>query len=183
MVINMNQLIVIENGQLDAICLDTRSCWELGRGSSEFRPDIRLHSPTVSRKHGKFQNMDGCWFYTDYAVKNRTVCNNRHLRRGLGGKTKPVMLKDGDVFIFGCGEEPVINEKTIWALYSSHCSGGSWRVADTRGAKYLIFTNGQQTMTLESPQKGTVIPQVGGMGIYMGDLTYLWGNTTLEIGN
>lgn len=177
----MNQLIVIENGQLDAICLDDRTSWEIGRGSREFRPDIRLHSPTVSRKHGKFQNMDGCWFYTDYNVKNTTVYNNRHIRKGLGGKSKPVMLRDGDVFVFGCGETPEINEKTIWALYSSRNCEGAWRAADTRGVHHLTFSDGKQTMQLECPPKGTVITQPAGMGIYMGDITYLLGQTALSI--
>ncbi len=177
----MNQLIVIENGQLDAFCLDDRNSWEIGRGSSEFRPDIRLHSPTVSRKHGKFQNVDGCWFYTDYNVKNRTVYNNRQIRKGLGGKSKPVMLRDGDVFVFGCGDTPVINEKTIWALYSCGSCQGSWRAADTRGVRALTFTDGRQTMELEEPRKGTVVTQTNGMAIYMGDITYLLGETALHI--
>lgn len=180
MVIAMNQLIVIENGQLNTVCLDDRNNWEIGRGSSEFRPDIRLHSPTVSRQHGRFQNVDGCWFYTDYNVKNRTVCNNRQIRKGIGGKSKPVMLRNGDVFVFGCGDTPVLNEKTIWALYVTNCSDDRWRAADTRDVQTLTFTDGAQTLQLQNPSKGTVVTLSGGMAIYMGDLTYLQGKATLK---
>lgn len=179
MVNTMNQLVIIENGQLDAICLDDRNCWEVGRGSGGFRPDIRLHSPTVSRRHGRFQNMDGCWFYVDYAVKNRTFHNGRQLRKGLGGKSKPAMLRDGDVFVFGCADVPVINEKTVWALYLSHCRDSQWRAADTRGIGNLSFTDGQDTRMLQNPDKGTVVNLSGGLAIYMGDLTYLHGQITL----
>ena len=56
---NGNQLIVIENGQLSTYTLDDRLVWEVGRASKDNLPDIRLHSETVSRKHGKFQNIDG----------------------------------------------------------------------------------------------------------------------------
>lgn len=181
MVIAMNQLVIIENGQLEAICLDDRNSWEIGRGSSEFRPDIRLHSPTVSRRHGKFQNMDGCWFYTDDNVKNRTICNNRQLRKGLGGKSRPVMLRNGDVFLFGCGDTPVLNEKTVWALYLGNCPDGRWRAADTRGAGVLTFTDGVQTLQFRNPDKGTVVTLSRGMAIYMGDLTYLLGEATLKM--
>ena len=177
----MNQLIIIENGQLDAICLDDRTSWEVGRGSSEFRPDIRLHSPTISRRHGRFQNVDGCWFYTDYNVKNRTVHNKRKIRKGLGGKSKPVMLKDGDIFVFGSGDEYAINEKTAWALYACGCPEAQWRAADTRGSEMLSFSNGQQTLQFRNPEKGTVVSLPGGLGICMGDLTYLLGRMTLEI--
>ena len=91
------------------------------------------------------------------------------------------MLRDGDVFVFGCGETPEINEKTIWALYSSRNCEGAWRAADTRGVHHLTFSDGKQTMQLECPPKGTVITQPAGMGIYMGDITYLLGQTALSI--
>ena len=176
----VNQLVIIENGQLDAICLDDRNCWEVGRGAIDFRPDIRFHSPTVSRRHGRFQNMDGCWFYVDYTVKNRTFHNSRQLRKGLGGKSKPAMLQDGDVFVFGCAEVPAINEKTIWALFLNHCKDNRWRTADTRGISSLTLTDGQDTRQLQQPEKGTVVQLSGGIAIYMGDLTYLHGQISLE---
>ena len=68
-----NTLIVIENGQLTSYDLDNRLIWEVGRPSKDNLPDIKLHSLTVSRKHGRFQNIDGMWFYLDKNGKNGTV--------------------------------------------------------------------------------------------------------------
>ena len=65
-----NSLVVIENGQLTTYSLDDRVTWEVGRPSKENIPDIKLHSATVSRQHGRFQNMDGIWFYVDRMGKN-----------------------------------------------------------------------------------------------------------------
>lgn len=97
-------LIIIENGQLTSYMLDDKNVWEVGRPSKENIPDIKLHSTTVSRRHGKFQNLDGEWFYLDYNGKNGTVYNQKHIKPGINGRVRPVMLKDGDLFVFGGGE-------------------------------------------------------------------------------
>ena len=52
-----NNLILIENGQIFSYVLDNKNSWEIGRPSKDNIPDIKLHSATVSRKHGKFQNI------------------------------------------------------------------------------------------------------------------------------
>ena len=57
-----NNLIVIENGQLNIYLLDNQVVWEVGRMSKEHTPDIPMHATTISRRHGRFQNMDGIWF-------------------------------------------------------------------------------------------------------------------------
>lgn len=75
-----NNLIVIENGQLNTYLLDTRLVWEVGRMSKDNIPDITMHATTISRKHGKFQNMDGIWFYMDYKTTNKTLQNGRGSR-------------------------------------------------------------------------------------------------------
>lgn len=177
----MNHLIVIENGQLDAVCLDDRTNWELGRGDAAFQPDIRLHALTVSRRHGRFQNVDGCWCYIDYYGKNGTCCNGKRLHRGVGGRPRPMMLKDGDVFIFGSGDEATINGKTVWAVYLELDCDQRWRAADTRGKDQLEFYDGNQLVRLGKPEKGTVVRQNDGAAIYMGDITYLFGKTQLRL--
>ena len=82
-----NHLIVIENGKLQNYPLDNKLLWEIGRPSKENHPDIRMYSATVSRKHGKFVNRDGCWFYVDGYGKNGTVYNGKHI------ETDPVVLR------------------------------------------------------------------------------------------
>ena len=174
-----NNLIVIENGQLRTYSLDDRLTWEVGRPSKDNQPDIKLYSSTVSRKHGKFQNMDGIWFYLDNNCKNGTVYNNKHIKAGINGRVKPVMLKDGDVFIFGGNEQAVINCKTIWAMFSTQGSEAPWRVIDTKGYTELAFTNGEKTARYERPAKGTIVKQDNAMAIYMGDITYLLGEISV----
>ncbi len=171
-----NSLVLIEKGQLTTYSLDNKVSWEIGRPSKENNPDIKLHSSTVSRKHGKFHNVDGIWFYLDYNGKNGTVYNHRHIDVGIHGRIKPIMLKDGDVFVFGGGEEEVINHKTIWGLFVDKTFDGNWRTVDTQGYKQITFISEGKPITLSAPQKGTVIEKDTGIAIYMGDLTYMTGD-------
>lgn len=139
-----NTLIVIENGQLTTYSLDDKLIWNVGRPSPENNPDIKLYSSTVSRKHGRFQNIDGMWFYLDNKGKNGTVYNGKHVTTGLRGRVKPITLNNGDVLIFGGGEEAVINSKTIWVLFSEKKYEERWRVEDTKGLSKLTFSDGEK---------------------------------------
>lgn len=170
-----NSLIVIEKGVLTTYQLDSKAVWEVGRPSRGNIPDIRMSSATVSRKHGKFQNMDGIWFYLDYNGKNGTVYNKKHIAPGLKGRVKPVMLSDKDILIFGGGEEAVINCKTVWAMYLDRELEEPWRVADVKGMETIRFDDGSGAMELYHPDKGIVIEKKDGIAIYMGDLVYMSG--------
>lgn len=112
-----NVLIVSENGQKQVYDLDDRAYWEVGRPFGDNNPDIKLNVSTVSRKHGSFQNIDGIWFYLDKNKKNGTAYNGRRITAGINGRIKPIMLKDGDELVFGCGSRGVKNEKTATAKY------------------------------------------------------------------
>lgn len=175
-----NSLVVIENGQITTYDLDDKLAWEVGRPSKENMPDIKLHSTTVSRQHGRFQNMDGMWFYLDKKGKNGTVYNNKHVTPGIRGKVKPITLRHGDVLIFGGGEEAVINSKTIWTLFLERRFDERWRVEDTKGIERLSFTCGNQSTILNEPVKGTVVEKDDGIAVYMGDITYLVGDMTVK---
>lgn len=170
-----NELIIIEEGHIMSYLLDDKNIWEVGRPSKNNSPDIKLKSTTVSRKHGRFQNMEGIWFYVDYNGKNGTVYNKKHISVGINGRIKPVMIEDGDVFVFGGGEEEVINHKTVWGLFITRDFDKNWRVVDTKNYSMIQFTTSDNTIVLEQPQKGTVIDKRDGIAIYMGDLTYLNG--------
>lgn len=104
-----NRLIVIENGRLSIYSLDDRLTWELGRPTDNNHLDIELLSSTVSRRHGKFQNTDGYWFYVDYNGKNGTLYNGRQITTGISRQRKPVLLSNGDVLIFGGAEGATMN--------------------------------------------------------------------------
>jgi pSer/pThr/pTyr-binding forkhead associated (FHA) protein len=177
-----NNLIVIESGQIRVYTLDDKMAWELGRPSKDNNPDIKFYSPTVSRKHGKFQNMDGIWFYLDYNGKNGTIYNHKHIETGLNGRIKPIMLKDGDIFVFGGGAEEVINCKTVWAMFSENCFDDQWRVVDSKGYKTVSFVSEEGETKMTEPAKGTVIRRNSGIAIYMEDLTYLIGDMGVVLG-
>ena len=89
----MNNLIVIENGMLSTYQLDDKNVWEVGRTCKDNVPDIKFHSSTVSRKHGRFQNMDGVWFYIDGNGKNGTVYNDKKNQKGNTWKSKAYSIK------------------------------------------------------------------------------------------
>lgn len=173
---NGNYFIVIENGHVATYMLDDRLWWRIGRPSEEGMPEIRLYSLTASRKHGKLQNMDGVWFYVDEKGKNGTAYNGKYICGGLHGRVKPILLKDGDVFVFGGGKKAVVNSNTIWALYTTKLPEETWRVMDTKEYTELSVTMGENVTELESPEKGTVVKQDRGIAIYMGEVTYLNGD-------
>jgi len=179
-----NSLVVIENGQLTTYSLDDRLTWDVGRPSKENNPDIKLHSTTVSRHHGRFQNMDGMWFYVDRMGKNGTVYNGKHITPGIRGKVKPITLNNKDVLIFGGGDEAVINSKTIWSMFLEKRIDERWRVEDTKGLSNLTFADSNSdvansVIVYEKPAKGTVVEKDNGIAIYMGDITYLVGDITV----
>lgn len=179
MVKNMNNLIVIENGKLNTYLLDDKLIWEVGRPSKDNRPDIKLYSITASRKHGRFQNMDGVWFYIDNNGKNGTVYNKKHIETGLKGRAKPVMLSDGDILIFGGSTEAVISCKTIWAMFSTHYYDDCWSAVETKDCTKFVFSDGNKETQMENPDRGTVVEKDNGLAIYMGDITYLAGDMSL----
>ena len=72
-----NNLIIIENGQLTSYMLDNKNVWEVGRPSKENIPDIKLHSATVSRRHGKFQKWNGIQSET-YKTGNQWKSQTSH---------------------------------------------------------------------------------------------------------
>lgn len=177
-----NRLIVIENGRLSIYSLDDRLTWELGRPTDNNHPDIELLSSTVSRRHGKFQNTDGYWFYVDYNGKNGTLYNGRQITTGIGRQRKPVLLSNGDVLIFGGAEGATMNCKTIWARFTDRPYEEKWKVVDTQEYESITLTDGTDRICVDHLYKGMVIEEKDGFGIYMGDLTYLIGDIRIVEG-
>ena len=112
-----NVLVVSENGRQQTVELDARNIWEVGRPYKDNSPDIKLYTTTVSRKHGSFQNIDGIWFYIDNHRRNGTAYNGRLIDVGINGRVKPVILKDGDELIFGCGRSLIQREESAKAKF------------------------------------------------------------------
>ncbi len=175
-----NNLVVIENGKLNTYMLDDKEAWEVGRLSRNSSPDIAFCSPTVSRKHGKFQNMDGIWFYLDYSGKNGTVYKDEKIKAGARGRIKPILLSDKDVLIFGGGANADVNSQTIWTMYSTKSYEDNWNVVDTKGKEQLEVTDGIHTRQCVNLKKGTVIELEHGTVIYMGEVSFVTGGVSLK---
>ncbi len=177
--IKENSLIVVESGQLVSFCLDDRLSWEVGRISGANVPDIGLHTPTVSRKHGQFRNIDGTWFYMDHKGKNGTVYNGKKILPGIGGRVKPIPLENGDILIFGGANEAVVNAGIVWTVFLTTTPNGPWRVEDTRGMEAPVIGDETERRELNSAPKGTVVQTERGMAVYMGDVTFLNGDISV----
>ena len=113
-----NFLIVIENNTVKHYVLDDRLLWHIGRENPGDVSGICVHGKRVSRCHGRLQNMDGVWFYLDDGGNNGTTINGKCVSEGAG-HVNPVLLNDGDEFVFGRGPEGVRNEETVWAKYTT----------------------------------------------------------------
>ncbi len=164
-----HSLIVIEGGAIRSYYLEDKSKWEIGRINSEAVPDIELHTPTISRRHGVLRNMDGIWYYKDHNGKNGTCFNGRHME---GKRINFTEVKDGDVFIFGTAKAPVIDHRTVWALFSD-IYYEDWRIVDTKDHHRFHFQNALETREFKNPEKGLVVSMRDGLGIYMGDVTFV----------
>ncbi len=172
-----NILIVLEERKISFYSLDEKKTWNVGRPSNGSDPDIKINSALVSRNHGKFKNLDGFWFYLDNNGKNGTIYNDLRIASGISGRVRPVMMDDGDIFIFGNGSSRNVNNKTSWAIYLSdgYEDMENCRIVDTSEKKTLIFNDGSNETKISDPNMGTVVRQNNGMAIYMGNITYLIG--------
>jgi pSer/pThr/pTyr-binding forkhead associated (FHA) protein len=174
-----NNLIIIENKILTEYHLDNRNVWEIGRVSKGNTPDICLHAGTVSRKHGKFENVDGVWFYFDYNSKNGTVYNGSRIATVYGSFIRPIILDDGDTLIFGGGGAEVIDERSVFGMYTTETFDGGWRQVDTNGCTNVRIVDSDGEVAAKNPRKGTVVKNDDGIAIYMDDLTYMTGKLQL----
>ena len=175
----MNILIVIENGQLHTYHLDKKNTWEIGRVTQMNKPDIALHTMTVSRKHGRLENMDGIWFYLDYNGRNGTVCDNKHVDAGLNGRVKPIILKDGDVLILGGGNDAAIGERTVWMMFTVASYDDIWRKEYVKSREHFLLQNEEDIIEWERPVNGAVLMRRTGIAIFMEDIIYCVGDMNI----
>ena len=171
-----SRLIIIEQDKFKMYRLDDKVSWEIGRASKDGVPEIELVTPTISRPHGIFKNKGGIWLYSDYCKLNGTTCNG--IPFTLSNNRK--VLEDGDVFVFGGHGSSVVNSQTVWGMYLKRELGDLYFAIDTSREKVLRFTDGETTTKFVRPEKGTVADKGKGVGIYMGDYTYLFGDIWLK---
>lgn len=173
---NHHYFVVIEGEYIRSYALDDRSEWRIGRPTIDNTPDIPLHTPTISRHHGRLRrNRRGYWLYVDEFGKNGTLYNNEPVVRDLRGKCAPMMLEDKDVFLFGSAGENVLTGRTVYAMFTDCPNADSWSVRDTKGCRRLIVDDGESKDRIDRPLKGQIIRKDKGIAIYMGNTTYVAG--------
>ena len=169
-------LLVIESGLVNVYSLDDRTVWNLGRPSTGNNPEIKMHLPTVSRKHGQFANIDGYWFYFNESDERRTAYNGRYIRKGFGGRKRPVMLNDMDHLVFGSSVDDMRNGDNAVAFYFEKSFEGGWRTIDTRNTTQFTITCDGITNHFENPDCSVLVDSMNGRVVYLGDYTYVTGD-------
>lgn len=172
-----NHLVLIECGKLTNILLDNKNSWEFGR----LAEDIRVNSPTVSRQHGRFENIDGIWCYYDKKGKNGTAYNGKKIALGMNGRIKPIMLKHRDILIFGGSDRVILSDKIVWAIFLEKSYETDWTIVDTKAVKRITVASGTEISVFNNLDIGAVIEKEEGIAIYMGDTTYLHGNISIVV--
>lgn len=173
-------LIIIENGEIRTVCLESRPNWTFGRISRTVEPDIGVNVKTVSREQGRFEYNDGIWFYIDSHSLNPTYLNYKKIMGGMAGRANPVMLNDGDVLIFGSGDSPAINKNTVWVLYTDKYNGREWEKVNTVGMHNLIISNGSGKAVIDPGRVGTVERAGSGMIINLGSFVFMTKDLTVS---
>jgi hypothetical protein len=146
-------------------------------GKSSGYPDVFRH---CQQKTWKIRQSGRLLVLCGRLWKNGTVYNGKHIETGRGGRVKPILLSSGDIFFFGGGREAIFSPQTIWARFSTDSYSDTIQVEDTMDEDLLVFMDGEKQIRLERPEKGTVVEGESGMGIYMGDMTYLIGDMRLQ---
>lgn len=118
----MNSLLIVTEGENRLkYRLDKKREWLIGRPYEDNRPDIELHDKSVSRRQGRFQNIDGVWFYLDNNRGNGSYHNGKRIKAGINGRIRPVMLENGDVLSFGCKKTEEGLVAAVQAEYLENC--------------------------------------------------------------
>lgn len=159
-----HQLLLVNNNDILVYHLDEKKEWTIGRESRSAAPDIALQSSTISRSHGKFSVEDGIWFYSDNS-KNGTIYKGNLLTKGLGGRTKPVMLENGDTLVF----EP----EAVWAFYvNTSIDSSNWKMTDLQSDKEYWFNCNGEKSVIENSLAGKVYTGEEGILVTAGDRVY-----------
>lgn len=114
-------LIVIDDGRVSSYRLSRRSEWTFGRLPDR---DICVSSPIVSRRHGKFCNIKGRWYYQHNGTLNPTFINGIRIPNDVSNEP----LHDGDVIRVDYENLKTPDSSGVLILYTRNPSIGKWKV-------------------------------------------------------
>ena len=175
-----NTLLVIENGLTTLYSLDNRLEWNLGRTSTGNSPQVPLHLPTVSRKHGRFVNIDGYWFFFNESDERRTTYNGQYVKKAYAGRKRPIMLRDMDCLVYGSTLDDLESVNNVVSFYFEKTYEGGWKTVDTKGKKRFAISCDGISEEYQNPMCGILLDSMNGRVIYMGDYSYVTGDVELK---
>lgn len=170
-----NFFIVVENDTVKHYVLDDRLLWHIGRMHWEDGSGICVHGKFVSRCHGRLQNMDGVWFYLDDGATNGTTINGKYITEGEG-HVNPILLNDGDEFVFGGGRNGIRNKDTVWARYTTSLPEKEWRAMYAKGFEGFTIAEGDKVEEKPAPGNGVIAQGESGVAINAGPFVFVNGN-------
>ena len=140
------KLIILEGGSLRSVPLKYCSELSIGRQTPDNNPDIPMHSPIVSRKHGTFANMDGQWYFINNPDNlNGTFYNGVKIPAPINGKNKLVMLKDKDILRIDGDNLKKYDENGVVILFTTNTViEGEWTSFPLRGHDVTTIGRGDQ---------------------------------------
>lgn len=132
------KLVIMEGDSVSVFSLEERPEWMVGRAESASVPGvIPLHSPIVSRYHGKLIKSGGIWSYLDNPGNtNGTLINGSLIPRNGG---IPVRLYDGDVLRIdkAAGTDSLRN--AVLMLFTTASAEGTWERCSIRGKQVRTY--------------------------------------------
>ncbi len=119
----------------------------LGRETEKNHPDIAIHAPVVSRKHGMFSEIDGDYFYTDTNSANGTIRNYRTMKPG-----EAVRLKDGDLFfIHGKEMKDVYHADVVMLFTTTYKEDTKWQFLPfTKDTKEIKIGRSESELSMQA---------------------------------
>lgn len=119
-------LVILENGAVRTVPLDSRTEWTIGRSAPGNEIDIVLNSKIVSRQHGKLVNLNEQWFFSDNGSANGTYYNGEKILADNDGNMFPVSLSNGDILRIDSNNLLNPDSRGVWMMFSSHSHANVW---------------------------------------------------------
>lgn len=123
-------LVILENGAVRTVPLDSRTEWTIGRSAPGNEIDIVLNSKIVSRQHGKLVNLNDQWFFSDNGSANGTYYNGDKIETDSDGNMFPVSLSNGDILRIDSNNLLNPDSRGVWMMFSSHSHGNVWNTIE-----------------------------------------------------
>lgn len=127
-------LVILEDGKITAIAMDSKTSWSMGRAASGNAVAIPLKSPIASRKHGMFLQLGDGWYYVDEPDNlNGTYYNGQKIPRANPGAKSRVRLHNGDVLRIDNEDLRQPDTRGVWMMFTTDALGGKWRFFPLEG--------------------------------------------------